>query len=354
MTTFGGAAMTSKVLRRHKPIRFPLSLYDMGRQKVWRSFGIGVVMTMAFSSVAQHIGQVSLFMQDKYGMNPAYGGMDRSLAMGLHFRAQWAGIAGNPEQRALTAHMPLYAAQGGVGLRLINEQAGAERQTGISLSYNYVIQTTQGVFSIGLRPGILQKRLDGTLLRAPEGIYEGGVLDHLDGQLPNGVVSGVAPMLDAGLFFSGSRIEAGLSMLGFFPGGISLGDGIRYRPRPGVFACIEYKTGLTETLTLYPGALVKADGVQLQAEAYLRAAWTDKVQALLGLRGFSARSVDALVLGAGIRLSSKFVLHYAYDITLSGLSAVQQGTHELLLRYNLGEIIGAGIPPRVIYNPRNL
>ncbi|MDQ3015628.1 MAG: type IX secretion system membrane protein PorP/SprF, partial [Bacteroidota bacterium] len=61
-----------------------------------------------------------------------------------------------------------------------------------------------------------------------------------------------------------------------------------------------------------------------------------------------------LILMAGVRLSSRFYLHYGYDIGLSSLQSVHQGTHEIMIRYNLGKMIGAGLPPRTIYNPRNL
>ncbi len=322
--------------------------------RMWRWIGFVYLVGFTGTLWAQHIGQTGLFMQDKYGYNPAYGGMERSLAMGLHYRTQWAGLPGNPEYRALTGHMPMYIWGGGIGFQLTNEEFGAERQTGFSLSYNYVIQSTIGVFSVGLRPGILQKRLDGTALRAPEGFYEGNIIDHLDGNLPNGVASGIAPVLDAGVYYVGDRLEAGLSMIGYIPGGLAMGESVRYSPVPAFLLSGEYRTDLTESMTLYPGIMVRTDLAQVQAEGYVRADWNNTFQAKVGYRGFSARSVDALSLAAGFRLSPRFVLHYGYEITLSGLAGSQQGTHEVLLRYNLGQVIGAGLPPRVIYNPRNL
>src|SRR5690606_37354528 len=106
--------------------------------------------------------------------------------------------------------------------------------------------------------------------------------------------------------------------------------------------------------TVYPGAYAKSDLKQTQTELYVLASWNDLAQAMIGYRGLGPRSLDALVLSGGVRLSHKFFLYYAYDVSLSSLSAVQQGTHELMIRYNLGKVIGAGLPPRIIYNPRNL
>src|SRR5687767_12434518 len=111
--------------------------------------------------VAQHAGQSSLYMHDRYAFNPAFGGMESSLAMGLQYRTQWAGLAGNPETRMLNAHMPFYLWQGAIGFQLTNESLGAEKHTGIAISYNYIRETGIGLFSFGLRGGISQKSLDG-------------------------------------------------------------------------------------------------------------------------------------------------------------------------------------------------
>ena len=65
-------------------------------------------------------------------------------------------------------------------------------------------------------------------------------------------------------------------------------------------------------------------------------------------------SADAVALIGGIKLNEKITFGYSYDLTLSGLSNVSNGTHEVLLNYNLGKQIGQGKPPIIIYNPRSL
>ena len=72
------------------------------------------------------------------------------------------------------------------------------------------------------------------------------------------------------------------------------------------------------------------------------------------MRGYSGRTFDALAIVAGHRVSPKFSLFYAYDIGLSGLRSVHDGTHDLIVRINLDPIFGKNLPPRIIYNPRFL
>ncbi|HUR30271.1 MAG TPA: PorP/SprF family type IX secretion system membrane protein [Saprospiraceae bacterium] len=313
-----------------------------------------LLLTTCQLVMCQHATQSSLYMHDRYAFNPAFGGMESSLAAGLQYRTQWAGLPGNPESRMLNAHMPFYLWRGAIGLQLFNESIGAESHTGFTLSYNYIRETTVGLWSFGLRGGLIQKSLDGTKLKAPEGFYEGNIIDHQDITLPNGFVNGISPLIEAGVYFAGDYFESGISLSGYYPSGISLDDGIHYTPKPTFHFFGEYFIESFEQISIYPVVYIKSDLVETQAEIAVRAEWENFVTAGIGYRGFGNNNIDALILSAGIRLSPKFYLHYGYDIGLSSLHTSHQGTHELMIRYNLGKMIGAGLPPRTIYNPRNL
>jgi len=304
--------------------------------------------------LGQDGAQYSLYMHERYAFNPAFGGMERSLAASILYRSQWTGLTGNPETRMINVNMPMYLWQGAVGFQLFNESLGAESQTAFSASYNYIVESGVGLFSMGLRAGIYQKTLDGTKLRAPDGTYEGSIIDHQDVKLPNGKVSGVSPMLDAGLYYAGNAFEAGVSLTGYFPGGIHLGEEVDYNPAPIVHFFGEYFVESIDEVSLYPTIYIKSDLIQTQAEALVRVEWQNLLSAGIGYRGFGNTNQDAILLSAGVRLSPKFFLYYGYDIGLSHLQVAHQGTHELMIKYNLGERIGAGLPPRTIYNPRNL
>ncbi len=304
-------------------------------------------------AAAQHATQSSLYMHDRYAFNPAFGGMESSLAVGLQYRTQWAGLPGNPETRSINAHMPFYLWQGAIGIQLLNESLGAETHTGFTLSYNYIRETPIGLWSFGVRAGLSQQSLDGTKLIAPEGIYEGSIINHQDINLPNGLVNGISPMAEAGVYFAGDYFEAGISMSDYYPSGIKLEE-IKYSPKATYHFFAEYFIETFEQVSIYPVVYIKSDLVETQAELSVRAEWENILTAGVGYRGFGGNNLDALILSAGVRLSPKFYLHYGYDIGLSSLQSFHQGSHELMIRYNLGKMIGAGLPPRTIYNPRNL
>jgi type IX secretion system PorP/SprF family membrane protein len=206
----------------------------------------------------------------------------------------------------LNVHMPFYLWHGALGFQLVNETLGAEKQNGVLMSYNYIYESEVGLISGGLRAGIYQNSLDGTKLRTPDGTYEGSLIDHQDVTLPNSMISGISPVLEAGVYFAGDYFEAGLSMTDFFPAGITLGDNLNFSPKPGFHFFGEYFIESFDQISIYPVVYIKSDLVQSQAELSVRAEWQDLFMAGVGYRRVAKNSRDAMIFSAGVRLSEKF------------------------------------------------
>lgn len=300
---------------------------------------------------AQSAPHYSLHMHDRYQFNPAFAGMESSLSITADYRSQWLGIAGNPVQQYVNAHMPFYLWKGALGMSVQHESIGAQKILNASLSYNYVMETQLGLFSAGLAAGLTQQSLDGDLLRTPDGDYEGPTIIHNDPILPNTVVTGMAPLFHAGLYYAGDYFEAGVSVMGVTPGPVRL-EMIKIRDRAVVHFFAEYFIESFADVAVYPTVYVMSDLVQTQVQASVRAVYRDFFILGAGIRGMSSRTLDALVMFGGMRLSEKLHLHYGYDLTLSPLRRATEGSHELMLRYNLNRVIGAGLPPPIIYSPR--
>ncbi|HJW30875.1 MAG TPA: type IX secretion system membrane protein PorP/SprF, partial [Saprospiraceae bacterium] len=78
----------------------------MSKYRTWLL--VGLLLGLGKMALAQHAGQYSLYTHERYAFNPAFGGMERSLAASLQYRSQWTGLTGNPESRLLNVNMPLY------------------------------------------------------------------------------------------------------------------------------------------------------------------------------------------------------------------------------------------------------
>ena len=309
------------------------------------------LVALATGVSAQSVPHSTLHMIDRYAVNPAFAGLESSLSVTADYRTQWVGLPGNPVQKYLNAHLPFYLWKGALGMEVYHESIGAQKALHATLSYNYVLETSIGLFSAGLGAGLTQQSLDGSILRAPDGEYEGPTIIHHDPVLPNGVVSGIAPLFRAGVYFAGDRFEAGIGVENYTPGTIKL-DGVEIRDRAAVNVFAEYFIESLRDINLYPTVFLMSDLVRTQINIALRAEYRDFLIFGAGVRGYSGSTLDALELIGGLRLSDHLHVYYSYDLTLSALNAGTEGSHEVMLRYNLGKVIGAGLPPPIIYSPR--
>ncbi len=322
-------------------------------KKIFTAFLFFSIVTV---SQAQQAAQYTMYMLNKHAFNPAYAGMESSLSITGVYRSQWVNLPGSPESQAINAHMPLYIANGGAGINLENETLGSWSQTTASLSYNYqMVIGAQGVFSLGGAVGIIQRKFDGTIARTPDGLFDddGNYLGHNEENLPFSLESGNAPTLNIGAYYQGERFEVGISATNLLENQISLST-ISFQPERTYYMYMGYHYDLGRQIILEPSILLKSDAHQTQIDFSLIGRYNENIFAGATFRGYDSNSRDAIGILAGIKTNEKITIGYSYDLTLSGLKNVSNGTHEVFLNYFLGKQIGKGKPPIIIYNPRSL
>ncbi len=310
-----------------------------------------------FVLIAQQVPQYTLYAFNPVAFNPAYSGMGNSLEATGVFRKQWLGIEGSPTTQNLNFHMPIYYLRSGVGLNIENDQLGALRNTKIELSYSYHIKTGKsGRLSLGVSGGMLQLALDGAALLAPEGEYDELGLDHNDGLLPDTKMNGLSYTLNAGVFYKMKGLDIGISAkhlteptVEYFDNDVNV-----FSFRRHFLAFASYEISFNKTITLMPAVLFKTDGVQHQADFSAYVTYKDRFLLGLGFRGFNSVTKDALDIAGGLYINRHWQIIYSYDLSLSGLKEVSRGSHEILLKYDLGKEIGKGKLPKIIHNPRLL
>jgi len=304
---------------------------------------------------AQQLPQYSLYMLDGYHTNVAYAGMDNYLSATGVFRKQWLGLEGSPMTQHINVHLPWYYLSGGAGLSIENDIQGAERNTAISLSYNYIARLSESLrLSFGLGGGIMQKALDGSKLFAPEGNYEGVTINHNDDLIPIGIESSFAPTATAGIYLQTISLEIGFAANHLTESLIRYESGIatEIQLKRHYLATAIYRFNISDEWNVQPSILLKSDFVETQADFSILAQLNNNIFAGASFRGYNGNTIDALIFLAGMNISPKIRLAYAYDLSLSRLSNYQTGSHEILLNYNLNKEIGGKIPAKTIYNPR--
>ena len=95
------------------------------------------------------------YMFNKLAFNPACAGSNEHLAFNLIHRKQWAGLDGAPSTQAFNAHTPLRNEHIGVGLSLSHDKIGPTGMLDVYAAYAYRI-SLQGKLklSLGLQGGV--------------------------------------------------------------------------------------------------------------------------------------------------------------------------------------------------------
>lgn len=307
---------------------------------------------------AQQPAQYSMYMLNPYQYHTAFAGMDESFSATGVFRKQWVSFPGSPLGFNFNAHMPIEYLRSGVGISMEYDAVGAYANTFAKASYNYIIDFgDKGRLSLGGALRFMQKSLDGSILRAPDGNYEGGlVLGHNDNLIPQGRVSSNAFSADAGVYYKHRKFEAGLTAINLTAPKARLDVGtlqeIRYMRNFIMSAA--YRWDINNDMSLHPSFLVKTDLIKIQPEAGVIFKYQDNFFGGASFRGYNNSTIDAVVLLAGMQINKNLMLAYSYDISVGGLRNFNSGSHEIVLNYNLRRPIGREIQAKVIYNPRYL
>ena len=312
-----------------------------------------MLLMISLSAAAQQDPQFSQYFMNQAAVNPAYTGLDNALSATAQFRSQWVGMDGHPVTQNIALHSPVPVLHGGLGISLMNEQAGVLRNTVVAMCYSYILKTRAGDFSLGISGGAVQVNVDGSKLRAPDGVYTNGI-NHNDFLLPIVPVSGLAPDFSAGLFYSGKNLSVGLSANHVIPQPVKLdaeGSSLQFDYERQYYLQMGYLAKLTKAISIRPSIMVKSGGNRLQGEADLLAVYKDFLWFGAGYRGFNDQTMDALIGILGISISENLRLGYSYDYNTSSLGSANNGSHEIVLNYRIN-LMKPLKPGKVVYTPR--
>jgi len=268
------------------------------------------------------------------------------------YRNQWDGIESNPNDLQLNFHVPFYVWGGAIGGKIDRQNYGVLSKTNIAASYNYVAGLPMGLLSIGGRIGGSNLRVDGSRIVTPDGEYT-GVFSHNDPILLEGVDSGFGLTWDIGAYFFNKQMEGGISISHLPRSSINLFR-TKFTQTTHFNAFFQYNFKIFGEYDFLQSILLKSDLNQTQTDISSLIKINGNIFGGINLRGYSSRSLDAIAFIFGTKLGDHYTLSYSYDIGVSGLRRSHEGTHEILLNYNLRKIIGNGEPPKIIYNPRYL
>lgn len=326
--------------------------------------GIGLMMFLGGSALAQQNIQFTQYIFNSMSVNPAYAGYKEEWFGQLALRSQWAGWEGAPKTGSLSIDGVLDPVQRrhGVGLQVTGDQLGA--QSAISTYVNYALRlqldnADEHRLSLGVGGGITQYGLDGNKLEPIEGS---------DGVIPTGKISTYRPDIRLGVYYSNPKWYAGVSVQDLFAGTESDEDfqfnqnsleSIYRRAHGYLIAGALFQ--LDQGLLLRPSLMVKDDlkgPTSLDVNAMF--IFNDKFWVGGGYRTrsrifnrdyyeYSVNKLSALNSISGIvqfYVTPQFRIGYSYDQMLNRMGGLQQGSHEVTLGVTFGRSNRQVLSPR--------
>jgi type IX secretion system PorP/SprF family membrane protein len=285
------------------------------------------------AAIAQQDPQFSFNRYTQLTVNPGYAGNDGLLNGIILNRYQWDGIKGAPKTLVFSAGTAteLFGIKSGVGLNVISDELGFEKNISVSFDYTYRRTTKFGDFGIGASLGFynMSISLGGGEWYIPEGEYY-DTPDQDDG-IPQADASQMALDLGFGIYLKSTDYFFGASATHINQASILLGETARTYLARHYYLSAGYNIKLPDALfELQPAAYFKTDMVAFQADLTVDLVYKKRFSA-----GLNYRINDAISVLVGFEMNNGLRIGYAYDILTSALSGYSGGSHEIFLNYSV-------------------
>lgn len=288
-----------------------------------------IVKLAAFS---QQDPQFTNFMQYKLGANPGFAGIEGKISGLILNRYQWEGFLGAPKTLIFSANASIdaFGSPGGVGLNIVSDQLGFEKNTQVNANYSYIRTLSIGNLGIGLSLGVFSKSINGEW-QVPEddlGIY---TQPSSDPAIPQGEVSQMALDAGLGLYLKSNKYYLGASVTHINQASIKFSDLASTYLARHYYLMGGYNIKLSDPLfVLQPSFLFKSDLAGWQLDLNTNVVFDERFWG-----GISYRVRDAIALLLGMEMENGLRFGYSFDLVTSAIGRDGFGSHEIFVSYSL-------------------
>ena len=277
---------------------------------------------------AQQDPMYSMYMFDKMLINPGYTGSASTMVGTVKYRAQFAGLEGNPTTQTVNFHAPLKNRKVGLGFKVVNDQIAIIKNLNASAFYSYHLFVGGGKLSFGLETGIYNRSIE----------YGDLVLNQLGDQaIPDANASALVPDASWGVYYHRNQFYGGFSQNHILHSNFK--DVAEGTSQSHLYTHTNLLVGnlfeFNRTWGLEPSILLKSVS---GAPAQLDLNATLYYKELLGA-GLQYRTGDAIGAYLRVNINEQLRVAYGYDMTVSGFSDYSGGAHEIVISY------GIDLPP---------
>jgi len=287
------------------------------------------------SAFSQTYPIYSQYMMNGMVLNPGYTGSRGTFALSSSYRKQWVGIEGAPEIETFSAHAPLKGDRVALGLMAFNESIGVKNTTGIFANYAYHIHAGTGRLSFGLKGGIHITNAD----------YSGVETVDEDPVFTSGSSGYVLPNFGAGFYYYTDKVFLG----------VSVPQLLNYREKSSRNGYEIYHNIKQYNFLITSGVLMQfSKGFMFKPSFLIKYSQISPLQVDLNGNfiikdflwlGGSWRIDDNTLVGiVELQVNDQFKIGYSYDYNTGDLNTFNNGTHEIVVRYEFGYRVNANNP----------
>jgi len=303
--------------------------FSVNMKKIFCFLFLLIIANLA--AIAQQDPQFSFNKLTHLTVNPGFAGSDEGLSGLILNRYQWLGFDGAPKTLVFSAssRTKIFGTESGIGLNIISDEQGFERNVKFNFNYAYRITTDIGDLGIGTSLGLFNKSYSGEW-EAPEN--EGDVSwDTSDPLLPSGDISQVAFDVGVGLFLKAKEYFAGASVTHINQAEIEYeGNVIDYLARH-YYLLGGCNISMSDPLfVLQPSVFVKTDLASMQVDFNAELIYNKRISGALNYRWN-----DGFGVFLTYELSNGIKAGYAFELATSAIGRYSFGSHEFFISYSI-------------------
>lgn len=291
-----------------------------------------IVFIVKLAAFCQQDPQFTNNMYYKLGVNPGFAGAENAISGLILNRYQWEGFKGAPKTLVFSvdAAVNAFGSLGGIGLNIVSDQLGFEKNTLVTGSYAYKKPLSFGDLGVGLSLGLFNKSINGEW-EIPEdelGIY---TQPSSDPAIPQGEISQMAFDVGFGLYLSSNHYFLGASVSHINQASIKYADLASTYLSRHYYLMGGYNIKLPDPLfELRPSFLLKSDLGSWQLDVNANVVFDERFWG-----GISYRVNDAVALLMGLEMVNGLKVGYSFDLVTSAIGRYGYGSHEIFISYSV-------------------
>jgi len=306
------------------------NITDRTRQLLNKGILFSVLLNISiFVARAQQDPQFSQNRLNQLTVNPGFAGSSGLINFSVLSRYQWVGFTGAPVTTVFNtdASLHLIGKNDGIGISVVNDVIGFEKNISVGLNYSWRAQVGNGRLGSGVSLGLMNKNLNLDMT----GVDGSDLVNLSDPALPKENVGGVIADIGLGLLYQHQNYELAISARHLNQSKLSFEESGRYSLRRHYYMSGVYNIQLAnERFEALPSFFFKTDATTWQADINMTVQYDKR---LWGGAGY--RVGDAIIIMMGAELWNGIKFGYSYDLNISALSRYNSGSHEFFLAYSI-------------------